>query len=859
MKVAAGRFFVIGRIKRLFSRYTARHLKIDMPLTDRQVFTNAETGPAPGYVQQVVLRNNHLTIKGAAHTEQVIAENGVARRVVHLEASNDHEERQFSVQLPFDRGETRIAFGDGQDMEFALLPEFSSVQILGRQLMLLPGFFRALARAIPAAVRWYRFHDPSARTEVRNLLGLAPLGEALRLDEAFFNEAEAENRKTSVAHLMPPIVIVMPVYNAFDVLQKALDRVSRNTHGSWRMVLVDDGSTDPRVAPYLDDWSTNQGPHVTLLKNEKNLGFIGAVNRGFAHALELFQDQPNDSRAAVVVLNSDALVPEGWAERLTAPLSDDPSIASVTPMSNDAELLTVPTLCARHVLSKGVADHIDRVAAALPDNRFLRDALRGTADMPTGVGFCMALGLRYLRWLPEFDRAFGAGYGEEVDWCQKIIEHGGRHVAQPRLFVEHHGGASFGSEQKTQLLAKNGALISRRYPRFDQQVQDYIADDPLLSIRIVLGLAWVSAEAEANGATNVPVYVGHSMGGGAEMDLMRRMDQDITRQGAAVVLRVGGSLRWQIEIHSAAGITRGAADDIKFVAQLLSFLPKRRIIYSCGVGDEDPAELPDCLLKLAKGAAGGIEVLFHDYLPLSPSYTLLDSDGSWRGVPGPDTKDRAHIARRANGTPVDLAAWRKAWGELLAAADRIEVFSQSSRDLVAEAYPALAKAITVAPHTLLHPVPRVPKSSVPEQMPVIGVLGNIGPHKGAHVLTKLDKRLSRTRAAKLVLIGNLDPSFRVTKHSVVHGDYGVEEIPDLVVHYKISCWLIPSVWPETFSFTTHEALATGLPVIAFDLGAQGDLLTSAPNGHVLPISDGMPDLDNLLDLVSEISHETGHE
>ena len=44
---------------------------------------------------------------------------------------------------------------------------------------------------------------------------------------------------------------------------------------------------------------------------------------------------------------------------------------------------------------------------------------------------------------------------------------------------------------------------------------------------------------------------------------------------------------------------------------------------------------------------------------------------------------------------------------------------------------------------------------------------------------------------------------------------------------------MPSIWPETFSFTTHEMLATGKPVMAFDLGAQGEAVREAENGHIV--------------------------
>src|SRR5690606_33061326 len=82
-----------------------------------------------------------------------------------------------------------------------------------------------------------------------------------------------------------------------------------------------------------------------------------------------------------------------------------------------------------------------------------------------------------------------------------------------------------------------------------------------------------------------------------------------------------------------------------------------------------------------------------------------------------------------------------------------------------------------------------------------------------------------------VIIGNIDPAYKLESSAQVHGSYQVEDIPALVARYGISRWLIPSIWPETFSYTTHEALATGLPVFSFDLGAQGDAVRAAAEEH----------------------------
>lgn len=100
--------------------------------------------------------------------------------------------------------------------------------------------------------------------------------------------------------------------------------------------------------------------------------------------------------------------------------------------------------------------------------------------------------------------------------------------------------------------------------------------------------------------------------------------------------------------------------------------------------------------------------------------------------------------------------------------------------------------------------------------------------------------------------------------AIVHGSYEWRDLPGLVARYGISAWLIPSVWPETFSFTTHEAIATGLPVFCFDLGAQADALRGSLAqgglGAILPIGQPpaiAPAL--LLDRLGGMAHHAGRQ
>lgn len=77
------------------------------------------------------------------------------------------------------------------------------------------------------------------------------------------------------------------------------------------------------------------------------------------------------------------------------------------------------------------------------------------------------------------------------------------------------------------------------------------------------------------------------------------------------------------------------------------------------------------------------------------------------------------------------------------------------------------------------------------------------------------------------MLGEIDPAYRLPLPARKHGAYSVGDLPRLAARYGITCWLIPSLWPETFSFTTHEALATGLPVMVFDLGGQAEAVRAA--------------------------------
>ena len=258
---------------------------------------------------------------------------------------------------------------------------------------------------------------------------------------------------------MPLPLIIVPVFNALDHIKVCLESITCTVPANARVLLIDDASTDLRVRPVLQSWVNEAKPYRQLLVHEKNQGFVATANRGMRLAA-----------TDVVLLNSDTQVTSGWLQHLTDCLGSDPSFATATPWSNNGEIVSIPTFCAPNP----VPENPDAIAAAITSC-----SKPHYPEMPTAVGFCMAISFRAIQRVGLFDEeTFGRGYGEENDFCQRAEQAGLRNVLCDNAYVIHHGGASFGplglkpdEKSMQRLLAK--------HPDYRRKVMEFIQTDPL--------------------------------------------------------------------------------------------------------------------------------------------------------------------------------------------------------------------------------------------------------------------------------------------------------------------------------------------------------------------------------------------
>ena len=163
------------------------------------------------------------------------------------------------------------------------------------------------------------------------------------------------------------------------------------------MLIIDDASPDGRTHNVLDDWQKRQPGRWRFHFNPVNLGFPATANLGMSLAA-----------GDVVLLNSDTIVTPGWLEGLLNCLASGSDIATATPWTNNGEIASIPGFC--------------KVNPVPPDLTAVADVIRrcGTPaypELPTAVGFCMAVTRASIEKIGLFDQAlFGRGYGEENDF-----------------------------------------------------------------------------------------------------------------------------------------------------------------------------------------------------------------------------------------------------------------------------------------------------------------------------------------------------------------------------------------------------------------------------------------------------------
>lgn len=78
--------------------------------------------------------------------------------------------------------------------------------------------------------------------------------------------------------MLTPISVIMPAYNVAAYIEEAIRSVIAQTYSAWRLLVLDDGSSDGTVE--IVERLAEQDSRITLIRNEENCGAARTRNRG---------------------------------------------------------------------------------------------------------------------------------------------------------------------------------------------------------------------------------------------------------------------------------------------------------------------------------------------------------------------------------------------------------------------------------------------------------------------------------------------------------------------------------------------------------------------------------------------------
>lgn len=661
---------------------------------------------------------------------------------------------------------------------------------------------------------------------------LFPSGEIVIVSD-FWPRLDAARR----AGRLPTIVV--PVYNAFDDIVDCFNALLAATDAAVPIVIVDDGSTDARVAPFLARMALLD--QVRVLTHATNLGYTQAVNAGIRAC-----------SGNVVLLNSDTRVAPGWLGHLVAALAEHPRVGTVTAVSNNAGVFSVPEAAKDNRMPLALSDtHVARAFAYSSD---------GPVAVGTGNGFCMLIARDMLDDVGLFDeQAYPRGYGEENDLAMRAIAQGWRHLVTDATFVFHKRSSSFRElGGRDEIYARSQQRLRADHPYYLSYVQS-LTQDPvkkrLHGSKRGLVNALNSASSRAGLLPHlkprVLIMLHYVEEGGTALttlDLCRFLSHHfevLLFHKAGKVFRLSyfnagsGALEHLMEAQLQAQPRFVDLYDEEYASLLATILRRWQIALVHVRHLMDHSRVAPRVIRSL-----GIPyiVSLHDFYSVCPTITLVNAEG--RHCAGNCAGGERDCAE-PNQWPADLGrlrgagvrVWQRAWREVLEPAHAVVTTSAHAGSLFVDTFgDAVRSRLHVIEHGRDFPA-QLHLAEAPQRDGRIRIvmLGNLLTRSKGFAVARALAALDRGRRLEFHFVGVAPPE--AAEFGVVHGRYQRDRLAEIVEGIRPAFVGIFSIWPETYCHTLSESWALGIPALASSLGATGERVRAHGGGIAVDPTD----------------------
>lgn len=649
---------------------------------------------------------------------------------------------------------------------------------------------------------------------------------------------------------MKDIDIIVPIYNAYEFTEECIKSIIKNTDLSKHtLVLINDKSPDEKILPMLLKYKDeNNDKQIIVLDNEQNLGFVKTVNKGMQY-----------SKNDVILLNSDTEVTKNWIEKIQKCAYSSQYIATVTPLTNNGTIASVPNFGVDNELPQNMTlDEYAEMIEEISKNRY--------PELTTGNGFCMYIKRDIIEEIGLFDdETFGKGYGEENDFCYRALDHGYTNVLCDNTFIYHKGTQSFKKENLTAsraaLIDEHMQLLRKKHPIYVQKTDNFLANNPLRDIHENVNLnilvhnkkriLYLVNEWEEN----------MEMTGGTSLHIKDIIKSNMENNIASFVIAPDKNdlSRFKLYLYTDkyAKTIANYKTDINYYGQITytnnSYKEMlENIIDSFKI---DILHVHHFLFQtfdaidVAKERNIYSIVTLHDLYMICPSINMVYKDKYCEYDENKDCLKCLNIRLGVNSNV--LNNWQKTCKSVLEKFDKILVPSENTKKIYLNIYKSLD--IEVVEHGV-SVIETKKHEKINKKEFNIAFVGAMAIHKGSNILKELVK-INNTSNIKIHLFGKSEDKDlnRNTSNYTNHGPYIRGELPQLLIDNNIDLVCIFAPWPETYSYTLTESYMAEVPILTFDIGAVGDRVKNDDLGWTIDINTNV---SKILEKIKEISNNS---
>lgn len=230
--------------------------------------------------------------------------------------------------------------------------------------------------------------------------------------------------------------IIIPVWNQLEVTRECIDSILKSTGYPYRLIIIDNGSEAP-TGNYLSGLKATKNLDLLLIRNDKNLGFVKAVNQGV-----VVSDAPY-----LCIMNNDTIASPGWLEEMVDVIEANPSIGLLNPSSNTSGQFPGEKPIDEYALT-------------------LRPLKRQIQELYTCRGFCMLVTREAIRRVGLLDEIYHVGYFDDTDYCKRAQALGYKTARAKAAYVYHKENVSFKAlENNKDLFSNNERIFFGRWGR----------------------------------------------------------------------------------------------------------------------------------------------------------------------------------------------------------------------------------------------------------------------------------------------------------------------------------------------------------------------------------------------------------